>query len=369
MISILDRLRGKGPRSRRAAFTPLELAEAGLAAAFGQRFARGGTGSLATSLPPDLVPDPEPRPGKELRGAGARRLLRAAASVLLGFHLLWIGTTSLLILSYRWVQPPVTVLMAYRAWANHWKIERPRPRPLRSTPLWLRSALISVEDYKFYSHFGLDFEAIQRAYEINSRLDEPLYGGSTLTMQVARTLFLVPEKSYVRKYLEVIVALELEILLGKDRILELYFGYAEWGKGLFGIEAAARRYYGVPAASLGRDQGARLIAILSSPIKYRPDWFGKSLILKERYAFLSRRLNPEAAQGSDPPMEVVGGGSAATSSPPAASPSTKVLPREAIPPPSPVAQPPREATPPAAATPAAATPAAATPPQATSTTP
>jgi monofunctional biosynthetic peptidoglycan transglycosylase len=161
--------------------------------------------------------------------------------------------------------------------------------------------LISVEDYKFYRHFGLDFEGIKRAYEINSRIGSPMYGGSTLTMQVARTLFLVPEKSYLRKYLEVIVALELELLLGKDRILELYFGYAEWGKGVFGAEAASRRYYGLPLRSLSRDQGARLVAILSSPIKYRPDYFGKSLILRERYDFLAARIAPAPEGVTVPP--------------------------------------------------------------------
>jgi monofunctional biosynthetic peptidoglycan transglycosylase len=238
----------------------------------------------------------------------ASSFVRAIVAAILLAHIAWIGMTSLLLISYRFSHPSVTVLMAYRAWTDGWKILPPRPLALRSVPAWLRAMLISVEDHKFYSHFGLDFEAVQRAWEINSHLSEPLHGGSTLTMQVARTLFLIPEKSYLRKYLEVIAALELECLLGKDRILELYFGYAEWGKGIFGVEAASRRYWGKGVRSLSHEEGARLIALLSSPIKYQPDNFGRSLILRERYAFLMKRYALEGPprvgeDGSMPPAE------------------------------------------------------------------
>jgi membrane carboxypeptidase/penicillin-binding protein PbpC len=161
--------------------------------------------------------------------------------------------------------------------------------------------LVSIEDYKFYEHHGIDMEAFARAREINKRIGRPLYGGSTLTMQVARTLFLVPEKSYLRKYLEVLTAFELEAILSKERILELYFGYAEWGKGVFGVESAARRWYGRGVSGLSRDEAARLVALLSSPIKYRPDTIRKSRILSERYAFLSYRYDsPQPAAESAP---------------------------------------------------------------------
>jgi monofunctional biosynthetic peptidoglycan transglycosylase len=238
----------------------------------------------------------KPRPRRR-RGRVEAALL-ALLKIIILVNIFWVSATSLVTFAYRYVQPPATVLMAYRAWVDGWRIDRPRPVRLRAVPTWLRSMLISVEDYKFYSHFGLDFEAFQRAWEINSRLSEPLYGGSTLTMQVARTLFLVPAKSYLRKYLEVVVALELELILGKNRILELYFSYAEWGKGVFGIDAASRRYYDKTVRNLSRDEGARLVALLSSPIKYHPDNFGRSLILRERYAFLAKRYVDEGGKGS-----------------------------------------------------------------------
>jgi len=132
-------------------------------------------------------------------------------------------------------------------------------------------------------------EAFRRAQQLNEKIGKPMYGGSTITMQVARTLFLVPTKSYLRKYLEVIAALELEAILSKDRILELYFSYAEWGKGIFGIERASRVYYGKGIASITADQAARLIALLSSPIKYTPSTLYRSTILRQRYSYLVAR--------------------------------------------------------------------------------
>lgn len=218
-----------------------------------------------------------------------KRLLLLVLKIVVFIHLGYILLTGTCILVYKFVNPPFTVLMPYRALGYGWKLEKPKPLPLKKIPLYVRSMLISVEDGKFYSHHGLDFEAFKRAKEINDKLGKPLYGGSTLTMQVARTLFLVPEKSYVRKYFEIITALELELILSKDRILELYFGYAEWGRGIFGIEAAARHWYGKGLASLTKDQAARLIALLSSPIKYSPETLNKSGILRERYAYLVRR--------------------------------------------------------------------------------
>ena len=218
-----------------------------------------------------------------------KRLLLLVLKIIVFIHLGYILLTSTCILVYKFVNPPFTILMPYRALGYGWKLEKPKPLPLKKIPLYVKSMLISVEDGKFYSHHGLDFEAFKRAKEINDKLGKPLYGGSTLTMQVARTLFLVPEKSYVRKYFEIITALELELILSKDRILELYFGYAEWGKGIFGIEAAARHWYGKGLTSLTKDQVARLIALLSSPIKYSPETLYKSGILRERYAYLVRR--------------------------------------------------------------------------------
>ena len=242
------------------------------------------------SPPSSLLPFP-PAARRRVTLVGALKLVLAW---LLALQLCYLLATAILISAYRRIDPPVTVLMAYRKWRFGWDVQAPRPVSLKKVPRYIRSMLIAVEDGKFYEHRGLDFEAFERAREINKRLGKPLYGGSTLTMQVARTLFLVPEKSYFRKYLEVLTALELEALLPKDRILELYFGYAEWGKGIFGIEAAARRWYGRGISALSRDEAARLMALLSSPIKYGPGTLHRSAILRERYRYLSARFVPSA---------------------------------------------------------------------------
>lgn len=236
------------------------------------------------------------------------RVILLVLRIILFIHLGYMGLTSALILAYKFVDPTFIILMPYRSIGYGWKLQKPIPVKLKQVPSYVRNMLVSVEDGKFYTHHGIDMEAFKRAREINERVGKPLYGGSTLTMQVARTLFLVPEKSYVRKYFEVITALELELILSKDRILELYFGYAEWGKGIFGIEAASRHYFGKGVAALGRDQAARIIALLSSPIKYTPDTLNKSAILRERYAYLTRRYvapslsaSPDQSPGLTPP--------------------------------------------------------------------
>lgn len=205
------------------------------------------------------------------------------------FHVWYLAVTCLLVVCFTVVTPAATTLSLYRKWVDGWKITKPIPISLLKVPKTARKMLVSVEDYRFYEHHGIDIEAFQRALEINKQLGRPLYGGSTLTMQTARTLFLIPTKSYVRKYLEVIVAFELELFAGKQRILELYFSWAEWGKGVFGIEAASRRYYGVSIGKLSVEQTARLISILSSPIRYSPGTMERSSLLRTRYNFLLDR--------------------------------------------------------------------------------
>jgi monofunctional glycosyltransferase len=271
---------------------------AALGRALSASIAEGGP-----SLPPELLPFPPAfrrrKGSREIAGEIARRLFAWIVAV----HLCYLAATGILIAVYRHVDPPATVLMAYRKWNFGWKIEAPRPVRLPKVPRYIRSMLVAIEDDKFYEHHGIDMEAFARAREINKRVGKPLYGGSTLTMQVARTLFLVPEKSYIRKYFEVLTALELEALLPKNRILELYFGYAEWGKGLFGIESASLKWYGHGISSLSRDEAARLIALLSSPIKYGPDTLRKSGILRERYSYLSNRYDQPPAEAA-PSSEV-----------------------------------------------------------------
>lgn len=228
------------------------------------------------------------KPGARYRAMFVRAL-RTVFSAAVAFHIWYIGVTTILVACFAFVDPAATTLSVYRKYVDGWTIVRPVPTALERIPKTARRMLVSIEDYKFYEHHGIDMEAFERAIEVNQQIGRPMYGGSTLTMQTARTLFLVPFKSYIRKYLEVIVAFELEILLSKERILELYFSWAEWGKGVFGIEAASRLHFKAPVAKLTATQMARLMAVLSSPIRFTPVTLGKSKLLTWRYEFLLDR--------------------------------------------------------------------------------
>ena len=132
----------------------------------------------------------------------------------------------------------------------------------------LKRAVVAAEDDKFIDHEGFDWEGIQRAIEKNDKKGKAVAGGSTITQQLAKNLFLSGERSYVRKAEEAIITLMLESTLSKRRILEIYLNVAEWGNGIFGAEAAARHYYGVSAVQLNAWQAARLAAMLPRPQFY-----------------------------------------------------------------------------------------------------
>ncbi len=132
----------------------------------------------------------------------------------------------------------------------------------------LKRAIIVAEDARFIDHEGFDWEGIQRAMDRNLRSGKVVSGGSTLTQQLAKNLFLSGERSVLRKGQEAILAAMLEAAMDKRRIFEIYLNVAEWGENVFGAEAAARYYFGVGAASLAPDQAARLAAMLPRPRYY-----------------------------------------------------------------------------------------------------
>jgi monofunctional biosynthetic peptidoglycan transglycosylase len=129
----------------------------------------------------------------------------------------------------------------------------------------LKRAIIASEDANFSEHEGVDWEALQKAYEKNTKKKKVVSGGSTITQQLAKNLFLSGSRSYVRKGQELIITYMLETLMDKERIFEIYLNVVEFGKGTFGAEAAARHYYGVSAANLGAAQAAKLAVMLPNP--------------------------------------------------------------------------------------------------------
>lgn len=132
----------------------------------------------------------------------------------------------------------------------------------------LKRAIIVAEDAKFVEHDGFDWEGIQRAMEKNQRRGKIVAGGSTITQQLAKNLFLSGERSLLRKGQEAILASMLEATMSKRRIFEIYLNVVEWGEDVFGAEAAARYYFGVGAAALAPGQAARLAAMLPRPRYY-----------------------------------------------------------------------------------------------------
>ncbi len=134
----------------------------------------------------------------------------------------------------------------------------------------LKRAIVAAEDAKFLDHEGFDWEAIQKAYEKNVRKGRIVSGGSTISQQLAKNLFLSGERTWWRKAQEAAVTVMIETVWSKRRILEVYLNVIEWGNGVFGAEAAARYHYGVPASALTAEQAAKLAAMVPSPQRYAP---------------------------------------------------------------------------------------------------
>ena len=142
--------------------------------------------------------------------------------------------------------------------------------PYQRISVHLKRAVVAAEDAKFATHNGFDWEGIQKAYEKNLREGEIVAGGSTITQQLAKNLFFSGERAWWRKAQEAVVAVMLESVMSKRRILEIYLNVIEWGDGVFGAEAAARYHYGTTAAALSPEQAARLAAVVPSPRRYGP---------------------------------------------------------------------------------------------------
>jgi monofunctional glycosyltransferase len=194
-----------------------------------------------------------------LMAVGAAALLALAWLAWIAAHIAW----------YRWNPPGETAFMAQRMEEARAKDRRAELRyqwvPYSRISVHLKRAMIAAEDAKFVDHEGFDWEGIEKALEKNRKKGRVVAGGSTITQQLAKNLFLSPSKSYWRKGQEAVATVLLEAMLPKQRIFELYLNVIEWGNGVFGAEAAARRYYGTSAAALDPAQAARLAAMAPSP--------------------------------------------------------------------------------------------------------
>lgn len=140
--------------------------------------------------------------------------------------------------------------------------------PYDRISIHLKRAIVAAEDAKFIEHDGFDVEGIQKAVEKNLKKGRLVAGGSTISQQLAKNLFLSGDRSFIRKGQEAVITLMIETTWSKRRVLEVYLNVIEWGNGIYGAEAAARRYYKTSAANLGRDQAAQMAAMVPNPRWY-----------------------------------------------------------------------------------------------------
>jgi monofunctional glycosyltransferase len=171
--------------------------------------------------------------------------------------------------------PDKTAFMQYRE--REWKEKGKKIRiqkqwaHLSRISSYLIKAVIIAEDDKFWSHRGFDIDAIQKALEKDLQQGKFKLGGSTISQQLVKNLYLSPEKSLLRKFKEALITWRMERTLSKRRILELYLNVVEWGEGIFGAEAASMHYFGKPASALGPEEAARLAAVLPNPRRFKAD--------------------------------------------------------------------------------------------------
>jgi monofunctional glycosyltransferase len=218
-------------------------------------------GTSPRAAPPKSAPPRRPPPRRKT-GWG-RRLANVLATLV---ALAVIGPAAAVVV-YRFVPPPITILMVERLFEGHGLDHRWIPMS-RMSPALPRAA-IAAEDARFCTHHGFDFEAIQKAVRHDERRPNRIRGGSTISQQTAKNVFLWPDRSWVRKGFEAYFTVLIEAVWGKRRIMEVYLNTVEMGPGVYGVEAAAQRYFHVSASAVNPAQAARLIAILPSPLKWQ----------------------------------------------------------------------------------------------------
>ncbi|MGA8740709.1 MAG: monofunctional biosynthetic peptidoglycan transglycosylase [Terracidiphilus sp.] len=193
--------------------------------------------------------------------------------LVIGVVLVW-SLAVMSLLGLRWIDPPTTAVHIERrlqAWIHDAPYhERYKFVPLGQISPDLQHAVIAAEDARFYQHHGFDWHEIQIAAEDDLE-GERTRGASTITQQLVKNLFFGTGRSVLRKGAEFTLVPVAELVLGKRRILELYLNVVEWGPGIYGAESACRAYDGTAARNVGREQSARLAAILPAPLKRKPE--------------------------------------------------------------------------------------------------
>src|ERR1700712_125851 len=228
------------------------------------------------------------------RGGVWRLVLRILKLTLIFF----VGISLFMVILYRFVNPPITWLMITRGFerksdGKDWKIDKKWINfDDISDPM--KRAAVAAEDATFMENHGFDFKAIEKAIDNNTnKKSRKLVGGSTITQQTAKNVFLWPGRSYVRKAFEAWFTLLINIFWSKQRVLEVYLNEIEMGDGIYGVEAAAQAYFHVSAANLNKNQAALIAACWPNPLKWTPN-NPDDHILHKKYLIIKnmRRMGP-----------------------------------------------------------------------------
>lgn len=206
--------------------------------------------------------------------------------------ILWfIVLSAFIVFIFKWVPVPITPLMVIRdyqlsdarekGWEHDWV-------PIEDISTHLQLAVICSEDQKYLKHHGYDIEAIERAIE-NNKKGKPLKGGSTISQQTAKNVFLWPHRNWVRKGFETYFTFLIELMWSKERIMEVYLNSIEMGPGIYGAEAASEYWFGKPSKDLSKEEAAALAAILPNPLRYKAH--PPTSFIEGRKAWIIKQMN------------------------------------------------------------------------------
>jgi len=228
---------------------------------------------------------------------GKKKPLLKRISLIVGKIILWFVLVSVLwVLAYRFINPPITLLMVQRNWER-----KADGKPAKIEKKWvkfedisdnMKRAAVSAEDQLFLQHMGFDIKAIEKAYANNAK-GKKVRGGSTISQQTAKNVFLWSSRSFIRKGFEAYFTLLIELLWSKERILEVYLNVIEMGDGIYGAEAAAQAYYGKSCHKLTKGEAALIAACFPNPRRWTPNK-ATGYIRHRQYLIMRnmRRLGP-----------------------------------------------------------------------------
>lgn len=221
--------------------------------------------------------------------------IKKIAVILAKASALFVVLSVVIVLFFRFVPVPLTPLMVFKSVGSVFADKKIGIThdwvPIEEISKSMQRAVIKAEDYRFYQHNGFDFEAIQKAIEYNKRHKKKI-GASTISQQTAKNVFLWPSRSWIRKGFEAYFTVLIELTWPKERILEVYLNVIELGPGIYGVEAAAQKFFKKPAKKLNNSEASLMAAVLPNPIKFRIDKPSRYVLRRQRKILGTKILKP-----------------------------------------------------------------------------